>query len=87
MPVARGVFGEAEQVREPRLDKRALVGIEDVLLQRGPKLLGATQARPPHRCGSASAPCRQAPRGHTLAVGEAAAAVPVRQLCRPSKYL
>ena len=86
--VARAVLGQAEQLREPRLDERALVGVGEVLLERDLELperrrrliLLADPAAHPHHVG-------QRPVGHALAVGEAAAAVPVRDLGDPVEVL
>ena len=76
-------------MREPRLDEPPLLGVEDVLLERRVQLrerrrrllvLGDPAAHP-HHVG-------ERPVGDALAVGEAAAAVPVRRLsASPSKYL
>ena len=76
--VARWVLGEAEELREPRLDEPALLGVEQMLVERGPQLcqcgclvlvLGDEAAHAHH--------VRECPVGDALAVGEAAAAVPV----------
>ena len=78
MLVAGVVLGQPEQVREPGLEEVALLGVEDVLLERGVQLglrgrrlllLGDPAAHAHH--------VRERPVGHALAVGEAAPAVPV----------
>ena len=77
--VAGHALLEPEQVRQPRLDPRALVRVEDVLGQREPKLvprgrgllvLGDAAAHPHH--------LRERPVGDPVAVREAAAAMPER---------
>ena len=76
--VARLVLRQPEQMREPRLEELALLGVEDVLLERGVQLgqrgrrllvLGDPAAHAHH--------VRERPVGHALAVREAASAVPV----------
>ena len=88
MLVAGVVLGQPEQVREPGLEEVALLGVEDVLLERGVQLglrgrrlllLGDPAAHAHH--------VRERPVGHALAVGEAAPAVPVDVSAMPSKYL
>ena len=62
LPVARLLLGQAEQLRDARLDEAALLGVGDVLLERRAQLLRApTPALRPRRSGSAFAPCRRAP--------------------------
>ena len=77
LPVARFAVREPEQLREPRLDEAALVLVEQLLAERLPQLrerrfgrlvLGDPAAHP-HHVG-------ERPVGDSLAVGEAAAAVP-----------
>ena len=50
LPVARLLLAQPEQLRQPRLDEAALLGVEDVLVERRPQLLPA-----PPRLGSSSA--------------------------------
>ena len=75
-------FLEAEQVREPRLDEAAvrLVGerLRDDLLQLGARRRGLFLLED---AGAHAHHVRERPVRDALAVGEAAAAVPVRQLC------
>ncbi len=88
LPVARGRLLQREQVREPRLHERALLRIEHVPLHhraefraRRARILGlADPGTHPHHV-------RQRPVGDTLAVGEAAAAVPVHLLDDPVEVL
>ena len=82
------LLAQAEQLREPRLDEPALLRVEQMLLQRRLQLpqrlvlrvvLGDPAAHPHH--------VRERPVGHALAVGEAAAAVPVDGLAMPVEVL
>ncbi len=78
LPLVGRRLPEAEQLRQPRLDEAPLLGIEQVLLQRGSELLQRLLRRlvlrdpaaPPHHV-------RKRPVGHALAVRETAAAMPV----------
>ena len=86
--VACLVLGQPEQLREPRLDEPPLVGVGEVLLERRVQLLErrggllvlGDPAAHPHHVG-------ERPVGDALAVGEAAAAVPVRELGEPVEVL
>ena len=77
LAVGRRPLRQPEQLGEPRLDQRPLLGVGDVLLDRRPQLrqcrlrrLLLDDPRPhPHHL-------RQRPVGDAFAVGEAAAAVP-----------
>ena len=76
--VASLVLGQPEQMREPRLEEVALLGVEDVLLERGVQL--GQRGRRLLLLGDAAAHAHhvgERPVGHALAVGEAAPAVPV----------
>ena len=86
--VAAALLLEPEQVGQPRLDEAALVRVGDVLLddrgelgERRARLLvlDDPRAHPDH--------VRERPVGDALAVGEAAAAVPVRDLDDPVEVL
>ena len=88
LPLVPAALLEREQMREPRLDEAALVRVVDVLLddrgelgERGARLLvlDDPRAHPDH--------VRERPVGDALAVGETAAAVPVRRLDDPVEVL
>ena len=88
LPVARLLVAEAEQLREPRLHERTLLRVEKVFLERRLQLgqgglwivVLRDQAPHPHHV-------RQRPVGHALAVGKAAATVPVDDLRDPVEVL
>ena len=75
------MLAEAEELREPRLDEAPLLRVGDVLLERRAQLLEGRDgvvvlgdaAAHAHHVG-------ERPVGDALAVGEAAASMPVRQL-------
>src|SRR5204863_5461204 len=86
--VARRALLEPEQVAETRLDPGALVGVEDVFLEREPKLLArrrrllVLEDPAPHAHHLGERPVR-----HALPVGEAATTVPERIAGQPVDVL
>ena len=88
LPVARLLLGQAEQLRDARLDEAPFLGVGDVLLERRAQLLERRSrllvlddpAAHPHHVG-------ERPVGDAVAIGEAAAAVPVRELRQPVEVL
>ena len=88
LTLARLVIAEPEQLREPRLDERAIVGVEQMLVERRVQLLQrrgglvvlGDPAAHAHHVGER--PVRDA-----VAVGEAAAAMPVDDLLDPVEVL
>ncbi len=88
LPVGGGSLGQAEQVREPRLEPGPLLLVGDVLLDRGAELcergLGRLLLEDPrphaHHLG-------ERPVRHTLAVGKTTAAVPPEEVGEPVDVL